>query len=100
MNKAKNIDPEVSAYKQVLQALTPAEAQMFKGTMTHSQDDYYKKIDKERQKALKELKDYDEIMGADTIFEDYSANFDNLDDDMFSGTDINFLDGFDDLNDF
>ena len=68
--------------------------------MTHSQDDYYKKIDKERQKALKELKDYDEIMGADTIFEDYSANFDNLDDDMFSGTDINFLDGFDDLNDF
>ena len=100
MNKTKSVDTDISAYKQVLQAMSPEEAQIYQGAMTHSQDDYYKILDKERTKALKELKDYDEIMGASTTFEDYSANYDNLTDDMFSGTDRNFLDDFDDLNDF
>lgn len=100
MDKPKNIDPEVSAYKQVLQAMNPEEARMFQGTMTHSQDDYYKVLDREREKAFKELQDYDEKMGSNTVFEDYSANYDNLNDDMFSGTDTNYLNNFDDLNDF
>lgn len=100
MDKTKSVDTNISAYKQVLQAMSPEEAQLYQGAMSHSQDDYYKILDKERTKALKELKDYDEIMGASTTFEDYSANYDNLTDDMFSGTDRNFLDDFDDLNDF
>ena len=97
--KRRMFDPN-KAYRQSMQYMSGRDAEYFKGTQSYDYNDYYEKMMREKERAMRQISRYDEVMGERTFVEDYNTNFDSIDADVNADIDSGWLDAFDDLNDF
>ena len=89
-----------ASYNVSLQYMSESDREYFKGTQSFDYEDYYDKLIKEKEKAMRQISRYDEDMGENTFIEDYNTYFDSIDSDINSDLDNGWLNNFDDLNEF
>ena len=89
-----------ASYNVSLQYMSESDREYFKGTQSFDYEDYYDKLIKEKEKAMRQISRYDEYMGENTFIEDYNTDFDSIDSDINSDLDNGWLNNFDDLNEF
>ena len=90
-----------ASYGETMRYMSSADREYFQNTQTVDYNDYYENLIRERNKAMRQISRYDEIMGEKTTVENYDTRFESMEytDDINAGMDPSWLNNFDDLND-